>query len=98
MVLVIHNDREFSSTLHEVNDGRHHKVPAYCHYLSPVEKGFANVWGHVRQNWNHAERNPVATLNEAVQFYSISGPGSSKATRHFNIYDNNYNSWSNENL
>ena len=85
--------------LHAINtstNGRYKKVPAYCHFLSPIEKGFSNVWRLVRQLWAIDPRDAIGTLNQAFTYYSYRGAGGSSARGHFNVYDRNNNSFLDE--
>ena len=75
----IHMTGDALQVIHELNNGNHYKIPVHYHHVSPVQKGFSNVWRLVRQNWSTAEKNQIQTLNNVVQNYSVSGPCSSVA-------------------
>ena len=67
----------FSTTLallDRVTGGRHVQVAAYSHDQSPVERGFANVWGYIRHHWKRQTQSAVDILNEAFWMYSVQGP------------------------
>ena len=72
------------------------KVPICAHHFSPIEKGFSNVWGLVRQKWALDQTiGAKRTLEASFEHYSYRGPGGSQAKGNFKIYENNHNYWLN---
>lgn len=86
----IHLTDDVLSSINRVTGGRYKKVPAYAHWLSPVERGFSNVWRYIRNNMVSAERDPESALNEAFKYYSFFGPGGQAAKHHFDMYERSY--------
>lgn len=77
--------------LDRITDGLHYKVSAFSHDLSPVEKGFANVWGYIRSRWNPtAGQSPSRLINEAFHLYSVDGAMGHVAEGHWNLYKRNH--------
>jgi hypothetical protein len=77
--------------LDRITDGLHYKVSAFSHDLSPVEKGFANVWGYIRSHWNPtAGQSPSRLINEAFHLYSVDGARGYVAEGHWNLYKRNH--------
>lgn len=74
----------------EVTNGRRVKVAAYGHDLSPVERGFANIWCYVRRHWVPGQQTCMDVLEEAFSFYAIGGPHGYKAREHWNLFDRNH--------
>ena len=60
--------------LDNITGGKYVQVAAYSHDLSPVERGFANVWGYVRHHWNREKQTATDILNEAFWMFSVQGP------------------------
>ena len=81
----VHTTDDVMTLLDEVTNGRFKRVPPYCHQLSPVERGFANVWNYVRHHYDDAALNPIAALNASFHFYSADGFGGSVAKNHFQV-------------
>ena len=68
------------------------RVPAYCHWLSPVERLFAMVWGRVRRNKKRKDREGVPPLDQvdsAFVYYMVGQPGARKCRNLFNVYKRN---------
>lgn len=76
--------------LDEITEGRHVQVAPYSHDLSPVEKGFANIWKYVRGNWNKTNQSATEILNAAFQLYSVGGIFGDSAQGHWNLYNRNH--------
>jgi hypothetical protein len=58
---------------------RSHQIASYSHDLSPVERGFANIWRYVRENFNRRTQTARDILNEAFSFYGVGSPGAAVA-------------------
>ena len=57
-----------------ITDNRYIKVAKYSHDLSPVERGFANVWNYIHTQYDTSTQSPVEIINEAFAIYSVTGP------------------------
>jgi len=77
--------------LHQITRGHYVKVAAFSHDLSPVERGFSNVWRYIRSNWDPRNgQTPEQLIDEAFFRYSIAGPMGHVAKGHWNIYNRNH--------
>lgn len=76
--------------LDEITHGRHIKVAAYSHDLSPVERGFANTWAYIRRHYDPSIHRPIDIINEAFAIYSVTGPLGYKARNHWGLYERNH--------
>lgn len=70
----IHTTQTTIDLLEDLTQGNYIKVAAYSHDLSPVERGFANVWRYIHSNYNPSQQTPIDIINEAFSIYSVSGP------------------------
>jgi hypothetical protein len=70
----IHTTQTTIDLLEDITQGRYIKVAAYSHDLSPVERGFANVWKYIHSNYKPSQQTPIDIINEAFSIYSVSGP------------------------
>ena len=68
-----------ASGIQNIFPGRNHQVASYSHDLSPVERGFANVWRYVREHFNRQTQTARDILNEAFAVYSCGSPGAAEA-------------------
>lgn len=66
-----------------ITEGRHNTVAAYSHDLSPVERGFANVWSYIHSHYDPSLYTPIEIINAAFCIYSVSGPLGYKGTFNF---------------
>ena len=71
--------------LDEITEGLRKNVPAYSHRLSPVERGFANIWNDIRRN-PIAATQPLQAVAQAFAKYSIGGEYAHRARKHFSVY------------
>lgn len=93
----IHLVDSTQAVLEEITEGRHVQVSAYSHDFSPVERGFANVWGYIRRHWNsRGGQRAVDLINEAFALYSVSGERGYAAQNHFNLYARNHQDFLND--
>jgi hypothetical protein len=87
----IHMTRSTLDLLDNITGGLHLKVSAFSHDLSPVEKGFSNVWGYIRRHWDPlGGKSPSQAINEAFYEYSTIGPCGNAAKGHFDLYQRNH--------
>jgi hypothetical protein len=70
----IHKVQSTIDLLAEITDNRYIKVAKYSHDLSPVERGFANVWNYIHTHYDPSTQSPVEIINEAFAMYSVTGP------------------------
>lgn len=86
----IHLVESTQQLLSEITNGRHLKVAAYSHDLSPVERGFANTWAYIHRYYDPSKHTQLQIIHAAFSAYSVSGPLGYKARNHWNLYDRNH--------
>jgi hypothetical protein len=59
--------------------GRYRNCPAYSPWLKPVERGFSNVKGMIRENDFEAQVDPIGLMNRCFHHLSFEGEGGSAA-------------------
>lgn len=76
--------RSVTECLEQLYPDHHVYVPGYSPRLKPIERGFSNVKRYIRKyEYTHrGEYDPVTLINEAFEFYSFRGEGSSAGTLH----------------
>lgn len=57
----------------DLTQGRYIKVAAYSHDLSPVERGFANVWKYIHSNYKPSQQTPIEIIMK-LSAYVVSDP------------------------
>lgn len=81
--------------LEEITGGMQKCVPPWCHHLSPIERGFSQVWGDIRKTINNSMTpnaplvNVEAVIQASFSKYSIIGEMSSVAKKNWGIYERN---------
>ena len=83
----IHKTQGSLETLERVTQGRYKFVAAYSHFLSPIERGFANVLREARLYEEEGMRNPEAVLHRAFMKYSVAGTHGHVGTCHGSVSD-----------
>jgi hypothetical protein len=69
----VHTEVSALRKMNEITNGNHKRVPPYACRLSPVERGFSQVWSYVRKNGKEAMVYPERVINRSFELYSING-------------------------
>jgi hypothetical protein len=86
----IHLTKESTDKLEEVTKGLYKKVLPNTPRLSPIERGFSQVWTYVRKNHKEAMINPEKVICDAFHEYSIMGPSGYKGIFAFICFKNEH--------
>ena len=81
------------AAMHTATGGNHKRVPAYCHWLSPVEHFFSMVWARVRRHKRRLDTSNVPALTQvdmAFEYFMVGQPGAHKCKNLFNLYKRNH--------
>jgi len=80
------------AAVEEATGGMYKRVPAWCHWLSPVERLFSMVWRRVRKLQRTCSAQGITLdeqINNAFFHYAVGQPGSVKCKNLFNVYKRN---------
>ena len=88
-----HLTQSVLNSIERATNDKYRKVPGYAHHLSPVERGFANVWRLTRQLYALEPKKPREKVRQAFEYYMYSGAGGAAALGHFALYERNHNYW-----
>ena len=86
----IHKTPEALACIEVVFDGHYIFSAPYANMDKPVELGFANIKGFLRQHEDDAVVQPLLWINKACERYSIRGEFGHVAEGHFNMYRRNH--------
>lgn len=81
------------TAMHMATGGNHKRVPAYCHWLSPVERFFSLVWARVRRHKRRLDGDGIPGLTQvdmAFEYFMVGQPGACKCKNLFNLYKRNH--------
>ena len=71
-------------------DGFFSFSPTYSPDLKPIEKGFSNVKGWLKDHEDDALLDPIGTINRAFHLYSTLGERSNSARGNWRLYFFNF--------
>lgn len=74
----VHSTPSTIACLNRITNGYYKFVPPYEFRFKPIERGFANIWNDVRNNYKFAMRDPVGAMHAAFVRYSSWGPDGHK--------------------
>lgn len=72
-MMLASREKSWIEETEDVFNGLYDFCAPYCPHLKPIEKGFSNVKGWIREHEDEALSHPVQFLNEAFELYSVTG-------------------------
>ncbi len=71
----VHKTEAAHAALEEVCEGRFMYAPPYSPHLKPIELGFSNIKGYLREREAEAVLDPIGAINAAFSYYALGGAG-----------------------